>query len=516
MLFQKKGIGVGIQEVFSEILRKAAIGKTPHAPDRSSNPTLVVDLDRTAVRVVERRPSPQGEAITWGVTPLDRGKGKSYRDVAAAALRKLLTDHKITTRTAHLLVSGPSTVAMPMTLPPMPAKELEDAVRWSAVRALPFPVEEAILDHRLLPGTTGEEEQTVLVAAVHRPFVMEAVGVLMEAGLTPVQVSIIPLALAGIMQALPVEPDEANLCLDLRPHAATLTFCRGRDLRLVRLVTPDAEAAAIDQEEEDQLKRLIDEIWLSLAYYQERFPEEKIHRLWIAGPLNDLQRVEPALRDAVGIPVECVDLSTVFPEGKDGPLPPGLAAAAGVFLEPWEMNLLPLDVRRAPQMKMVRTWTRYVATAALLGILAWIGIENLIVRYKRQEVADQQAVLQRLTPLAQELTRTQEARQSRIPQLHIYEEPLAYSRRWLGALKELSALTPPAVTITALESNNTEGIKVKGLAFADKEPSEVALSEFMTNLSHSPYFQNVQLRTSKEAGGYPVRTLEFDLVVRWK
>jgi Tfp pilus assembly protein PilN len=102
------------------------------------------------------------------------------------------------------------------------------------------------------------------------------------------------------------------------------------------------------------------------------------------------------------------------------------------------------------------------------------------------------------------------------PRLTVYEEPLAFNRRWIGALKALSALTPPAISLTSLESDGTRGIKVKGLVFADVDPPEVSLSEFMARLSQSPYFGAVHLGSSKETSGYPQRTLVFDLVLAWR
>ncbi len=103
-----------------------------------------------------------------------------------------------------------------------------------------------------------------------------------------------------------------------------------------------------------------------------------------------------------------------------------------------------------------------------------------------------------------------------LPRLRIFEEPLAYNRRWLGALKAFSRLTPPAVSLTALQSEGPQGIKVNGLIFADEQPPEAALSDFMGRLSQSPYFGAIHLSFSREEPGYPQRTLAFDLVLRWR
>lgn len=482
-----------------------------------SKPFLVVDLDATSVRVLEVSPSTHGPFLRWGASMVDRSNGKPYRQSASDTLRKLLTSHGIKTRETRLLLSGPSTVTLPIDLPRLPPKELPNAVRWSVVKGMPFPLAEAILGHYPL-GTKGREnEQTVLVAAVTRAALNESVHIIQEAGLHPVQASLLPFALNGLMQALPVKENETTLFLDLRPHLATMIFFNGRELSLVRnLTAEEGSGAKGDAAAKDSLSRLVDEIWLSLAYYQERFAGEKIQRLWVSGSPQDLERVKPALTEAVGIPVEPVDLSVVLPFGKDEPLPPTLAAAAGVLYDPSQVNLLPREIRYSKPRKVLRTGLRAVAATLLLGVLAWTGMEFLSARQKRQEVAEQRAALKRMSSLSAEVRSFEQVSAYLAPRLSVYEEPLAFNRRWIGGLKALSALTPPNVSLTTLQADERRGIKVTGLVFADVEPPEVGLSEFMTRLSQSPYFGLVHLGSSHEKSGYPQRTLVFDLVLEWR
>ena len=492
--------------------------QTPIKQDRWSKPFLVVDLDPTAIRVLEVSPSTQGPFVKWGAAMVDRSNGRSYRQAATEALQKLLSSQGITAKETRLLLSGPSTVTLPLDLPPLPAKELPNAVRWSVVRAMPFPLADAVLDHHALGAKPGDQnQQTVLVAAVRRSTLNESMDILQAAGLNLVQVSVLPLALSGLLQALPVKGKETTLFLDLRPHLATLIFFHGRDLNLVRTLTAeDGPSQTADAAVKGSLPRLIDEIWLSLAYYQERFSGEKIQRLLVAGSAHDIERVQSALSEAIGIPVESVNLNAVLPMGKDEPLPSTLAAAAGIIFDASKVNLLPREVRYSKQRKVLRTALRGVAATLFLGTGLWTGFELVSVRYKQQELVEQQAAWERVSSASEEIRRFQQMGASLSPTLSIYEEPVAFSRRWLGALKVLSSVTPVTVSLTTLEADGARGLKVKGLVFADADPPEVALSEFMAGLSESPYFGTVQLGSSQEQSGYPQRTLVFDLVVAWK
>lgn len=491
--------------------------ESPFKRDQSDKPILVVDLDQTTVRVLEVCHSPQGLSVRWGASALDLKRAKSHRQAAAEGLRKLLSTHGITTRRVSLLLSGPSTIALPLELPPLPPEEVASAVQWSALRVMPFPIAEAILGHHPLEGKLGGTERTVLMAAVKRSAVNASVDIVQDAGLRPVQVSVLPLALGGIIQALPVKPDEASLVLDIRPSLATILFFRGRTLQLVRTITPETGTSPTEKSDaKEPLPKLVDEIWLSLAYYQERYAGEKIERFWLAGSKGDLERAQPALSEATGIPVEHVDLSAVLPAGKDGLVPPALAAAAGLLYEPWKIDLLPREFQYRAQNRAIRSGLRGVAIALILGLLAWTGLEFIGARYTRQALVEQQAILKRLSPMAEEVRRWEVTSASALPRLSVYEEPLTYNLRWLGALKTFSAVTPPTVRLTSLESDGAERIKVKGLVFDDEQAAEVSLSEFMGRLQQSPYFGAVQLKSSKEDPGYPQRTLTFELSLAWR
>ncbi len=181
--------------------------------DQSDKPILVVDLDQTTVRVLEVCPTPTGVSVRWGASVLNLKHAKSYRQAATEALRKLLSTHGITTKRASLLLSGPSTVALPLELPPLPPDEVASAVQWSALRVMPFPLAEAILGHHPLDSKPESKERTVLMAAVKRSALDESVNIAQDAGLSTVKVSVLPLALGGVIQALPVKPDETTLVL---------------------------------------------------------------------------------------------------------------------------------------------------------------------------------------------------------------------------------------------------------------------------------------------------------------
>jgi Tfp pilus assembly protein PilN len=181
-----------------------------------------------------------------------------------------------------------------------------------------------------------------------------------------------------------------------------------------------------------------------------------------------------------------------------------------------KVNLLPHEVRYKKQREVLRTGLRAAVAALFLGTALWTGFELVSVRQKQRDLLEQQAAWERMSSGSEEIRRFQQAGASLSPTLSIYEDAVAFSHRWLGALKVLSSVTPPTISLTGLEVDGARGLKLKGLVFADADPPEVALTEFMASLSESPYFGTVQLGSSQEQPGYPQRTLAFDLVVAWK
>lgn len=479
--------------------------------DPWSKPALVVDLDQTRVRILEVSPASGGPVLRWGVSTIQVAEWETYRQAAITTLRELVEVLGIKRRRATLLLSGPSTAIVQTTLPPMPPQELKDAFRWSAQRLLPFPLDEAILDYHLMEGKPGDQERTLWVTAVRRPFLLEQLDILQAAGLTPVQVNTLPLALGGLVQLLRARPEEPILIVEVRPHLATLAFFRGRRLHLIRTSGP-ADASAPEHPDH----QMLNDIWLSLVYYQERFSGEAIQRLCLAGTSAELDRLQPALKEAVGAPVERLNLATLLPPSSAEIPPPALAAAVGSLVNPWKTNLLPTKIRHRRRMELTRRVVRSATLALVGGLLMWSGIEAWAVRQQRQKIQEHRALIQRLTPAVEEVRTWEQRVASLSPRLATYEEPLAQNLQWLGALKEFSALTPSGVSLTGVQPEGPQGIKVNGLAFGDSQEPELSLSEFIDRLSQSPHFGAVQLASSWEETGYPQRTLSFTLLLTWR
>jgi type IV pilus assembly protein PilM len=121
----------------------------------------------------------------------------------AEALRSLFSTHKLSKR-VRLGIANQRVVVRTLRLPAIddPA-ELDSAIRFSAQEQIPMPLEQAVIDHRVVGGvgaTEGAPPQIdVIVVAARRDMIAASLKPLRDAGLEPVGVD---LSAFGMIRAL--------------------------------------------------------------------------------------------------------------------------------------------------------------------------------------------------------------------------------------------------------------------------------------------------------------------------
>jgi type IV pilus assembly protein PilM len=155
-----------------------------------------------------------GDRTVAAVAPLPAG---AFRDGEVAdpesissALRLLIAEHKLSGR-VRLGIANQRVVARTLRLPAIEDPEqLDSAVRFAAQEQIAMPLEQAVLEHRVVGGTPGVEgappQIDVMVIAARREMISASLKPLRDAGLEPVGVD---LAAFGMIRALAGD-DEAT------------------------------------------------------------------------------------------------------------------------------------------------------------------------------------------------------------------------------------------------------------------------------------------------------------------
>jgi type IV pilus assembly protein PilM len=154
-------------------------------------------------------------------------------DAVAAALRALFADHDMSPR-VRLGIANQRLVVRTLRLPAIEnPDELDAAVRFSAQEQIAMPLDEAVIEHRVVGGVPASPEAPaqidVMVVAARREMILASLAPLRDAGLEPVGVD---LSAFGMIRALADEeaPAEAIGGESALPAAQSSTlYCKVGD-----------------------------------------------------------------------------------------------------------------------------------------------------------------------------------------------------------------------------------------------------------------------------------------------
>ena len=319
------------------------------------------------------------ELVQLARRPLDRGivVGGDLRDPQAlvGALRDFFKENRLPRRDVRLGISSNRIVVRTFDLADVEGeKQIENAVRFRAQEVLPVPVDEAVLDYRVLreePGTNGTSNCRVLLAAVHRDFVTRYADACKRAGLRLIGVDLEAFALARAVAPVPETGAEAaaavasigydrttfavtdgTTCdftrvfdwggasldreiaraLDLSPSQAEPLKCALRDHDFDDpAVRETARAAALEE-----LQRFARELVASLAYYQNQPRALPVGEVVVTGGSSALDGLAEELERLAGLPVRIADPLEHLRVGKSVRVPDqvgSFAIAIGLGIE---------------------------------------------------------------------------------------------------------------------------------------------------------------------------------------
>jgi type IV pilus assembly protein PilM len=212
---------------------KAKGGSKPKAPTGAhKTPKRLVGLKIGASGLAAARVANNGQAelLQLAREPLEPGVvvGGELRDpeALAEALRRFFKKHRLPRRGVRLGIAnnriGVRTLDIVGIVDP---KQLANAIRFRAQEALPIPVEEAVLDYRILSESeteAGERVCRVVLVVAYRELVDRYVAACRKAGLTVVGIDLEAFAL---LRSLSVpRPNEADA-----PEAALVAVAIGHD-----------------------------------------------------------------------------------------------------------------------------------------------------------------------------------------------------------------------------------------------------------------------------------------------
>lgn len=276
-------------------------------------------------------------------------------DALSAQLRELFAEHKLSRR-VRLGIANPWVVVRNLRLPAIEdPKELDAAVRFQAQEQIPMPIDQAVIDHRVVGGVPAEEgagpgQIDVVVVAARREMIENSIKPLRDAGLRPVGVDLSAFGLIRAFGDLAVEQaggdaDQRTTPAILYCHVGAVTnlaVARGRSCLLTRIspagletvttelasstdisrekvewwldhVGLDRSAEEIDGDREmieksrEAIEKvassLVDELRLSLDFYGAQEGVPPVERIVLCGPGSAIPGFAERLGSSLGLPL---------------------------------------------------------------------------------------------------------------------------------------------------------------------------------------------------------------------
>jgi type IV pilus assembly protein PilM len=326
----------------------------------TKKPTSIVglDIETGSIAATEVRGNGSRAVSRTAIAPLEPGvvnEGEVLdAEALSRALKALFSSNRLG-KAVRLGIANQRVVVRTLQLPLIEdEKELDTAIRFRAQDQIPMPLDQAVLDHRVVSkgkGPEGDRQMEVLTVAARRDMVASLLDALRKAGLRPVGID---LSAFGMIRALddtpplPADADEegqipstttlycylgdiTNLavarggeCLFTRvapfgiesiaqrvAEGQNMPMEEARDALLdVGLEEPlegfgdPDEAGSVREALEEGASKLVDELRLSLDFYSTQEGASAVERVVLCGPGASVPGLPERIQVALGLGIE--------------------------------------------------------------------------------------------------------------------------------------------------------------------------------------------------------------------
>jgi type IV pilus assembly protein PilM len=368
---------------------------------------LCLDWDKRAVRLVVARvgggdmqlDDAHSHRIPNNVDPEDP-------QAMGALIAQLLQRHRI--RLSRVIVDVPRDKAVinRLRVPPTPLNELAAAVRFQAMRELPFPIDEARVDYVITARNEENLATEVLLVAIRLEALDRLRATCESAGLTPARIGLRPYANMVSVTHLPAMFDRQVLFVDVGPTMTEIDIMSGNVLAFSRAanvtvpfqageldtddsrVSAKAELAELELAESvasTAVNELLVEITRTLQAYRATEAAAAIDQVVIAGGTGIESVLVEAVDERFGLPATLFDPTVTL--GVDEEEAPKLRAFASTLGLAWGLGkegLLELDFlnpkKPVPPQAVLKRRLRIAGIAAgvvLVGAVSYVVADRI-------------------------------------------------------------------------------------------------------------------------------------------
>lgn len=383
----------------------------------------------------------------------------------AQAISRFVKEHGLGQENVWVSIPRAEVLFRFLSLPLSAEENLPEVVRYEIGKYIPYPEEDIFVDFLVLEREEVEKRLHLLLLVVEKAVMEKYLGILRAAGLTPCGVEVGTTALLNfcLLGENGLSGENPTALLEIGRDEFELIWVQAGVLRYSRAVEFDAGDGV-------EPGRLVAREYL--CSFREAFPlrlrqtPEEEHPVYVYAtgtpPKVDFLSEREAQELPPIHPLPVVELAERM--GFSQPIPSECAPAVGAALRgitkvPWEVNLLPLPLR-----KKTSRFGMYLSLAlfllALLLSFGWFGSAIVKERLELRAVEKQIDALKDEVSAVQKVQKEAQDLAARMESLNKVQGSY-YSK--LEVLRELSTIIPPEVWLTDLRCYRKE-VNISGFA----------------------------------------------------
>jgi type IV pilus assembly protein PilM len=311
---------------------------------KNKKTTVGIEFSKTGLRAVAMTSTWSGPKVVaatsvaadvddWWDAP---DAGEVYHQLA-----NFVTLHELRGCAAVLNVPSERTILRYLQLPPLPDKVLRDTVQMELGVSIHLPFENPAFDVVRVPSLnpnppqdTKEAASYCLVAAP-RSLVDHLVGMVVQAGLNPFAVDVVPLALRRVFRPDHLQDDSLNLCVYVDSRDITIAVFVGDYMYFVRtmpyLLRGEVDGYTMSGYASDlgsEMERVVNFFNYNLSPVERALAAVQVHSV-----VPDIDPLIELLQQRLGCPVHRVKPEVAWESDIDPELHPALYPAIGLALK---------------------------------------------------------------------------------------------------------------------------------------------------------------------------------------
>jgi len=372
-------------------------------------------------------------------------------------------------------------------LPNLKGKTLTEAVKNEVIKAFGnnYQFEQQDLGEVVVPGS--KVSRIITTVGIERKTLEELSQIFAGFSIKPSVFTTYPLALQTLLEKMGLLSDEALGFVEIAHPRSRIVIFKGKETRLTR------ELPLAEGEKEPESSALAKDIYRTLLFYTESFPNEKVAKMVIAG--NSItSEISENLKQKAGVEILPFSPLPLFQGIEDtSRVYPGCLGLALINPDRFSFKFIPFSVQEKGMIKKRVTQFSFIFLGILLIFalfifrLSW-DLRNLNVHQGgiKGEIKMKE---DRMKDLALEfVSHTIDASQP----------------PWSEILMELAAVVPSGVSfksMTIRKAKNGWAGEVNGIAEGEDElASLVLVEELQNNFLKSPLFAGVKMIEKKLEG----------------